>query len=127
MELEQRFRRHASVTDVVVEVLRERRSAPIEDTLMVKVQGVATVNNSENVKAIERRVTELTDVAAKEVEILRPATMRFAAAGKCALEPCATLLGREQLMWQVREFGLYPSQCRCDHFTGGCQWGGLPF
>lgn len=43
---------------------------------MVTVQGVATVNNSENVKAIERRVTELTDVAAKEGELLRPATMQ---------------------------------------------------
>ncbi|MFF4801560.1 hypothetical protein ACFY1U_24710 [Streptomyces sp. NPDC001351] len=51
-----RYRRLGSVEAVAIEVLREGKAALIAAPLAVTVQGVATVNNGENVSAIERRI-----------------------------------------------------------------------
>ncbi|WP_327407434.1 hypothetical protein OG194_25505 [Streptomyces sp. NBC_01288] len=59
-DLDVRHMRLGSVEAVAVEVLRERRAALVVDPLAVTVQGVATVNTAENVKAIERQIAGLT-------------------------------------------------------------------
>lgn len=58
-ELDARYIRLGSTEAVAVEVLRERKAALVADPLAVTVQGVATVNTSENVKAIERQIAAL--------------------------------------------------------------------
>ncbi|WP_435059408.1 hypothetical protein [Streptomyces sp. bgisy060] len=78
-DLDARYQRLGSLQAVAVEVLRERRAALVSDPLAVTVQGVATVNNAENVKALERQITSLeerdasTDNAALPVPLRRPA------------------------------------------------------
>ncbi|MFB6643131.1 hypothetical protein ACFCYF_38575 [Streptomyces chartreusis] len=58
-DLAARYQRLGTAQAVAIEVLRERKAALIADPLAVTVQGVATVNNSENVKAIERQISSL--------------------------------------------------------------------
>jgi hypothetical protein len=58
-DLDRRHRRLGSVQAVALEVLRERRAALVADPLAVTVQGVATVNSAENVRAIERQIASL--------------------------------------------------------------------
>jgi hypothetical protein len=58
-DLEARYQRLSSLQAVAIEVLRERKAALVADPLAVTVQGVATVNNAENVKAIERQIAEI--------------------------------------------------------------------
>ncbi|MBC9717844.1 hypothetical protein H9Y04_35465 [Streptomyces sp. TRM66268-LWL] len=58
-ELEVRHGRLGSLTAVAIEVLRERRAMLIADPLTVTVQGVATVSNVENVRALERQLVSL--------------------------------------------------------------------
>lgn len=58
-DLDTRYQRLDSLQAVAIEVLRERKAALVSDPLAVTVQGVATVNNAENVKAIERQIAEI--------------------------------------------------------------------
>lgn len=48
-----------SVRDVAIKVLRDRRTALLDSPLSVNVSGVASVNNTENVKALERDINAL--------------------------------------------------------------------
>ncbi|GGL03164.1 hypothetical protein [Streptomyces flaveus] len=58
-DLNARHQRLGSVNAVAIEILRERKAALVSDPLTITVQGVATVNNAENVKALERQITDL--------------------------------------------------------------------
>ncbi|MBJ6620026.1 hypothetical protein [Streptomyces sp. DHE17-7] len=58
IDLDTRYQRLDSLQAVAIEVLRERKAALASDPLAVTVQEVATVNNAENVKAIERQIAE---------------------------------------------------------------------
>jgi Fe2+ transport system protein FeoA len=58
-DLDARFQRLGSLQGVAIEVLRERKAALVSDPLAVTVQGVATVNNAENVRALERQIATL--------------------------------------------------------------------
>src|SRR4051794_10171243 len=58
-DLEAAYVRLGSVRDVAIESLRDRRARLLESPLSVNVPGVASVNNAENVKAIERRISAL--------------------------------------------------------------------
>lgn len=57
--LNERYGELQSVTAVAIAVLRARRAQLLASPLSVNVAGVAAVNNAENVKAIERRLTAL--------------------------------------------------------------------
>ncbi|MET8182223.1 hypothetical protein [Streptomyces sp. NPDC005336] len=57
-ELDARYQRLGSLQAVAIEVLRERRAALVSDPLAVTIPGVATVNNADNVKAIERQIAD---------------------------------------------------------------------
>lgn len=59
-ELQSRYDDLASVRDVALAVLRDQRSELLDSPLSVSVAGVASINTSENVKAIERRLTALS-------------------------------------------------------------------
>ncbi|MER5223826.1 hypothetical protein [Streptomyces flaveus] len=75
--LDGRHQRLGSARAVAAEVLRERRAALVADPLAVSVQGIATVNNAENVRALERQITALqneVDSYAIPVEIRRRKT-----------------------------------------------------
>ena len=58
-ELQSRFDDLESVRDVAIAVLRDRRRAYLDSSLKVSVSGVASVDNTENVKAIEREIAQL--------------------------------------------------------------------
>ncbi|MDQ8706834.1 hypothetical protein RCO28_30835 [Streptomyces sp. LHD-70] len=62
-DLDPRYQRLGSLQAVATEVLRERKAALVSDPLSVTVQGVATVNNAENVRALERQITALEELA----------------------------------------------------------------
>ncbi|MFD9796785.1 hypothetical protein ACFWXK_38210 [Streptomyces sp. NPDC059070] len=59
-DAETRLRRLGDVRMVAVEILRERRATLVADPLTVTVQGVATVNNAENVRALERQIADIS-------------------------------------------------------------------
>ncbi|MFF2566731.1 hypothetical protein [Streptomyces sp. NPDC058084] len=65
-DLDARYQRLDSPQAVAAEVLRERRAALVSDPLAVTVQGVATVNNAENVRALERQIAAIEGMAADE-------------------------------------------------------------
>lgn len=58
-DLDGRYARLESVRDVVIEALRQQRTALLESPLTASIDGVASVSNAENVKAIERRIAAL--------------------------------------------------------------------
>ncbi|MGW7542169.1 hypothetical protein ACWGKQ_13750 [Streptomyces sp. NPDC054770] len=60
-DLDTRYQRLDSLQAVAIEVLRERKAALVSDPLAVTVQGIATVNNAENVRALERQIAALGD------------------------------------------------------------------
>ncbi|MDI3417944.1 hypothetical protein [Streptomyces luteolus] len=60
--LDARYQRLGSLQAVAAEVLRERKAALVSDPLSVTVQGVATVNNAENVRALERQIMALEEL-----------------------------------------------------------------
>ncbi|MFF3060173.1 hypothetical protein [Streptomyces sp. NPDC057909] len=60
-DLESRYQRLGALHTVAVEVLRQRKAALIADPLAITVQGVATVNNAENVKALERQIATIEE------------------------------------------------------------------
>ncbi|MET9035308.1 hypothetical protein [Streptomyces mirabilis] len=65
-DLDARYERLGTVEAVAIEVLRERKAMLVSDPLAVTVQGVATVNNAENVKALERQIAALEDTTADD-------------------------------------------------------------
>ncbi|MFF9403474.1 hypothetical protein [Streptomyces sp. NPDC014744] len=71
-DLDARYQRLGSLQAVAIEVLRKRRAALVSDPLAVTVQGVATVNNAENVKALERQIAALEDNAPNENAYVSP-------------------------------------------------------
>ena len=71
-----RYQRLGSPQAVAVEVLRERMATLVSDPLAVTVQGIATVNNAENVKALERQIATLEDLALDENAYAVPAPMQ---------------------------------------------------
>ncbi|MET9970876.1 hypothetical protein ABZZ80_34440 [Streptomyces sp. NPDC006356] len=71
-DLDDRYQRLGTVEAVAVEVLRERKAALIADPLTITVQGVATVNNAENVRALERQLALLEQAEASTSAPLQP-------------------------------------------------------
>ncbi|MGC9540014.1 hypothetical protein [Streptomyces sp. UG1] len=71
-DLGTRYQRLGSLQAVAVEVLRERKAALVSDPLAVTVQGIATVNNAENVRALERQITALEEVRPDESARVTP-------------------------------------------------------
>ena len=61
-DLQARYDRLESVRDVAMEVLRERRAALLEQPLSLNLSGVASVDYTNNVAAIERRLTALANL-----------------------------------------------------------------
>ena len=57
--LQGRFDVLGSVRDVGIAVLRDRRANLLATSLQVSVAGVASINNTENVKALEREIAAL--------------------------------------------------------------------
>ncbi|MFI1733977.1 hypothetical protein ACH40E_33145 [Streptomyces acidicola] len=75
-DLEARHLRLSSLQAVAVEVLRERKATLVSDPLNVTVQGVATVNNAENVKALERQIATIEEVTLNESAYATPVSLR---------------------------------------------------
>lgn len=74
-DLAARYQRLGSLRAVAAEVLRERKAALVSDPLAVTVQGIATVNNAENVRALERQITALEDAKPEESAFVTPAPL----------------------------------------------------
>lgn len=75
-DVEARHQRLGSVQAVALEALRERKAALVADPLTVTVQGIATVNNAENVRAIERQIASLEEEAPSEGDYMTPVQLR---------------------------------------------------
>nr|WP_223184470.1 hypothetical protein [Streptomyces sp. CBMA152] len=60
-DLAARYERLYSARAVAVEVLHERIAALVAEPLKVTINGVATIDNSANVTALERRAARLAD------------------------------------------------------------------
>lgn len=58
-DLQARYDRLDSVRDVAMEVLRERRASLLEQPLAMNLTGVASVDYTNNVAALERRLAAL--------------------------------------------------------------------
>lgn len=71
-DLDARYQRLGSLRTVAIEVLRERKAALVSDPLSVTVQGIATVNNAENVRALERQIAALEDARPDESAYAAP-------------------------------------------------------
>ncbi|WP_327302978.1 hypothetical protein OG730_04755 [Streptomyces sp. NBC_01298] len=65
-DLAQRYERWHSARAVAQEVLTERISSLLADPLRVSVNGIATIDQSGNVAALERRLAQLTGQAAPD-------------------------------------------------------------
>ncbi|MGW2585878.1 hypothetical protein ACWCYZ_31930 [Streptomyces virginiae] len=65
-ELAQRYERLHSARAVAQEVLAERIGALLTEPLRVTVNGIATIDQSGNVAALERRLTQLAGQAAPD-------------------------------------------------------------
>lgn len=61
-DLQARFDRLGSIRDVAMEVLRERRASYLEQPLSLNLAGVASVDYTNNVAALERRLTALANL-----------------------------------------------------------------
>ena len=55
-ELQNRYDEQGSIRDVATSVLAKRRRALLDSALKVSAAGVASVDNTENVKALERDI-----------------------------------------------------------------------
>lgn len=62
-DLAARYERLHSAKAVALEVLHERLAALVAEPLKVTVNGVVTIDNSANVTALERRLTQLRSVS----------------------------------------------------------------
>lgn len=65
-DLTSRYERLNSAKAVALEVLHERLAALVAEPLKVTVNGVATIDNSANVSALERRAAQMLDEAAPD-------------------------------------------------------------
>ncbi|MFK8848442.1 hypothetical protein [Streptomyces sp. Ac-502] len=65
-DLTARYERLHSARAVVLEVLHERRAALLAEPLKVTVNGVATIDTSANVTALERTIAQLADEPAPD-------------------------------------------------------------
>lgn len=65
-DLTARYERLHSAKAVVLEVLHERIAALVAEPLKVTVNGVATIDNSANVAALERHVAQIADETAPD-------------------------------------------------------------
>lgn len=65
-ELTARYERLNSAKAVALEVLHERIAVLVAEPLKVTVNGVATIDNSANVAALERRAAQVIDEAAPD-------------------------------------------------------------
>jgi len=66
-DLAARFARLGRVRAVALEVLRERHAALLADPLRVTVSGVVTVDNVENLRALERQLAAVESGDAPDV------------------------------------------------------------
>ncbi|WP_327356375.1 hypothetical protein [Streptomyces sp. NBC_01304] len=65
-DLAARYERLRSAKAVALEVLHERLAALVAEPLKVTVNGIATIDNSANVTALERHLVQLETVAAPD-------------------------------------------------------------
>ncbi|MEU9120095.1 hypothetical protein AB0C96_09575 [Streptomyces sp. NPDC048506] len=65
-DLTTRYERLRSAKAVALEILHERIAALVAEPLKVTVNGVATIDNSANVAALERRAAQITDETAPD-------------------------------------------------------------
>ncbi|MFE4869481.1 hypothetical protein [Streptomyces sp. NPDC056682] len=65
-DLTARYERLHSAKAVALELLHERMAALVAEPLKVTVNGVATIDNSANVAALERRAAQLIDETAPD-------------------------------------------------------------
>lgn len=65
-DLTARYGRLRSAKAVALEVIHERLAALLAEPLKVTVNGVATIDNSANVSALERRAALIVDEAAPD-------------------------------------------------------------
>ncbi|MEV0370567.1 hypothetical protein AB0I10_12160 [Streptomyces sp. NPDC050636] len=65
-DLTARYERLHSAKAVALEVLYERVAALVAEPLKVTVNGVATIDNSANVAALERRAAQIADETAPD-------------------------------------------------------------
>ncbi|MFJ4010324.1 hypothetical protein [Streptomyces sp. NPDC090026] len=65
-DLTQRYERLGSARDVALEVLNERIASLVAEPLKVTVNGVATIDHTANVAALERRYTKVAAATAPD-------------------------------------------------------------
>ncbi|SHN07437.1 hypothetical protein [Streptomyces yunnanensis] len=65
-DLASRYERLRSAKAVALEVMHERVAALIAEPLKVTVNGIATIDNSANVAALERRTAQIADETAPD-------------------------------------------------------------
>ena len=65
-DLISRYERLHSAKAVALEVLHERLAVLVAEALKVTVNGVATIDNSANVTALERRAAQINDETAPD-------------------------------------------------------------
>ena len=65
-DLTTRYGRLGTARGVVLEVLAERKAKLISEPLRLTVDGVVTLDNTNNVTALERQVTALSDLLAPD-------------------------------------------------------------
>ncbi|MFE2850388.1 hypothetical protein ACFXJO_04550 [Streptomyces lavendulae] len=65
-DLEQRYERLRSARAVAQEVLQERIAALLAEPLRVSINGIATIDQTNNVAALERRLGHLADQTAPD-------------------------------------------------------------
>ncbi|PCG85457.1 hypothetical protein CIB93_13970 [Streptomyces sp. WZ.A104] len=65
-DLTQRYERLGSARDVALEVLNERIASLVAEPLKVTVNGVATIDHTANVAALERRYTQVASATAPD-------------------------------------------------------------
>ncbi|MCX4666502.1 hypothetical protein OG453_07440 [Streptomyces sp. NBC_01381] len=68
-DLAGRYERLQSARAVAAEVLRERIAGLVAEPLKVTVNGVATIDNSPNVAALERQLAHLDDEVAPDTHL----------------------------------------------------------
>lgn len=65
-DLGQRYERLRSARAVAQEVLQERIAALLAEPLRVSINGIATIDQTSNVAALERRLAQVTDQLAPD-------------------------------------------------------------
>ncbi|MFF3493721.1 hypothetical protein ACFYWS_20480 [Streptomyces sp. NPDC002795] len=65
-DLETRYTRLGSAKQVALEVLSERRARLLADPLRLTVDGVVTLDNSNNLTGLERQIADVQDATAPD-------------------------------------------------------------